>query len=54
MKCHECQFVNLKFEPFMYFTVPVFEESNSKKKIELNECFQEFLKTEKLEGVDKW
>jgi ubiquitin carboxyl-terminal hydrolase 8 len=52
LKCHDCGFVSSKFEPFMYLSLPVPEES--KKDVTLYQCLDEFYKEEKLDEEERW
>jgi len=52
LKCHECGYVSSKFEPFMYLSLPVPEES--KKEVTLYQCLDEFHKEEKLDEEERW
>eukprot|EP01016_Furgasonia_blochmanni_P016092 TRINITY_DN1912_c0_g1_i1.p1 TRINITY_DN1912_c0_g1~~TRINITY_DN1912_c0_g1_i1.p1 ORF type:complete len:709 (+),score=58.16 TRINITY_DN1912_c0_g1_i1:49-2175(+) len=51
LKCLSCKHSLIKFEPFMYLSVPVPETD---KKLSLLECIKEFSKEEKLEKEEKW
>jgi len=52
LKCHDCGYVSYKFEPFMYLSLPVPEES--KKDVTLYQCLDEFYKEEKLDEEERW
>lgn len=54
LKCLKCGLVSHKFEPFMYLSLPIPEQTKKKQKVTLVECMEEFSKEEKLEGDERW
>lgn len=49
MKCRKCKHVNIKFEPFMYLSLPM-----SKNCITLQDCLDLYCSTEHLRGDNQW
>jgi len=48
-KCLECGHVNIRFEPFMYLSLPISENAKS-----LDDCIDIYLQKETLRGADQW
>ena len=48
-KCLECAHVNIRFEPFMYLSLPINDSCRS-----LDDCFDLYVKQETLEGSNQW
>lgn len=48
-KCLTCGHVNIRFEPFMYLSVPISDRTKT-----LDECMDKYLEEETLTGADQW
>ena len=48
-KCLTCGHVNIRFEPFMYLSLPISDKSRS-----LEHCMDLYLDEEVLKGADQW
>ncbi len=48
-KCLVCGHVNIRFEPFMYLSLPIADTAES-----LDDCIDLYLNEETLEGADQW
>jgi len=48
-KCLECGHMNIRFEPFMYLSLPVNDECKS-----LDDCIDLYVEQETLVGTDQW
>ena len=48
-KCLVCAHVNIRFEPFMYLSLPINDSCKS-----LDDCFDLYVKQETLEGSNQW
>jgi ubiquitin carboxyl-terminal hydrolase 8 len=48
-KCLVCGHANIRFEPFMYLTLPISDKATS-----LDECIDLYLHEETLTGADQW
>lgn len=49
LTCLECGHQNVRFEPFMYLSLPITDECKS-----LQDCMKLYLAPEKLQGDDQW
>tara|TARA_B100000795_G_scaffold265470_1_gene247346 strand:+ start:51 stop:1556 length:1506 start_codon:yes stop_codon:yes gene_type:complete len=55
LTCCQCNFSRVKFDPFMYLSLPLPEDTNGvEKEFNLDECLSEFSKEEILEGDEQW
>eukprot|EP00347_Sterkiella_histriomuscorum_P004870 403358774 len=52
LKCLVCNHMSIKFDSFMYLTIPIPQKMMSDPKLE--ECVEEFTKEEILDGQNKW
>jgi ubiquitin C-terminal hydrolase len=48
-KCHECGHQNIRFEAFMYLSLPVKDDSKS-----VDDCISSYVEEEELTGMDQW
>lgn len=48
-KCLECGHMNIRFEPFMYLSLPISDAAKS-----LDDCIDLYLNEETLKGADQW
>jgi ubiquitin carboxyl-terminal hydrolase 8 len=48
-KCLVCGHMNIRFEPFMYLSLPISDKANS-----LDDCMDLYLNEETLKGEDQW
>ena len=51
LQCIACQYQSIKFDSFMFLSVPI---PRNRQNITLAECVQEFTKDEILEGENQW
>ena len=49
MTCTQCSHVNVKFDPFMYLSLPISEKCNS-----LDDCLDLFCEEEYMSGDEQW
>jgi len=54
LRCNKCGHKSLKFDPFMYLSLPVERSRISKKSVDLQHCIDLFCQKEKLDGDNKW
>ena len=56
LTCMECQYARVKFDPFMYLSlpIPVAGLQSDEDGCTLNDCLKEFSKEEMLEGDEQW
>jgi len=54
LKCLECHGFSIKFDCFMYLSVPIAKSDTFSKPPTLEECVEEFTREEILDGQDKW
>lgn len=51
LKCSECNTQSIKFETFMFLSLPVSTSSNT---VQLSDCLEEYCRAEKLDGDHQW
>jgi ubiquitin carboxyl-terminal hydrolase 8 len=55
LRCQTCRHGNVRFEPFMYLSLPIVNaDSGSNKKTTLSDCLQAYLQEETLTGDNQW
>ena len=56
LQCNICDYQSVKFEPFMYLSLPVAsdQEGSEKRAKSLNECLELYCKQEVLDGDNLW
>jgi ubiquitin carboxyl-terminal hydrolase 8 len=54
LTCGECGYKRVKFDPFMYLSVPIPTSKSRNTSFTLDECVKEFSKEEELTGDAQW